>query len=443
MKGKVTRKQIYILIAVCIIVSVCVYYYQTSRIITITDEDIAMAGGIGVTPQMFGAKGDGITNDTKAVQAAIDYASKNEKHKTVFIPEGIYSVKDLRLKKNVNLIGTGEKSVLLADPSSKTWGGILHCINLDSFSIEGITFDGNKPIVPGSGKEGTVNIWIDTCTDVNIKNCIFQNNWYLGICIKSSNNIIVEDSQFINLDCGILTAREPSSNLVIHNNYFDGAEYSEPVSIYGMAKGYHENITITDNVIKNHTKGSGILVRAAKNVTIKNNTIENCSSGIYLSSVSYNNEEFGVYDTVIEDNIIKNTVCEGILIKNINNSKIINNTIIDAGTFSIYSHYINQTEIASNSIQYSSVLNLSPDMPFVGFSMTLNGITNSRVSNNSISIQDKNLNVYRSPISIGSGIVKSSNNYFENNTLDVDVGSVYREDTLNSVNNTFAYINEQ
>lgn len=437
-KDKVTKKQIYILLVVCIALTVLIYYQQKSRIVTITDDEIAMAGGIGVTPQMFGAKGDGKNNDTKAVQSAIDFASKSDKYRTVFIPEGIYSVKDLRLKKNVNLLGTGEKSVLLADPSSKTWSGILHCINLDSFTIEGITFDGNKPIVPGSGKEGTVNIWIDTCKNVNISNCIFQNNWYLGICIKNSNTITVEKNKFLNLDCGILTAREPSSNLIINENLFDGAEYSEPISIYGMAKGYHENITITNNVIKNHTKGSGILLRAARYVTIKNNNIENCCTGIYLSSITYNNEEYGVYDTTIEDNIIKNTVCEGILIKNVNNSKILNNTIINAGTFSFYSQFINETEINSNNIIYSSVSNLSPDMPYIGFSMTLNGIVNSNVSNNNISIEDKALNTNRSPISIGSGKVKSNNNFFEDNNLDVEVTSVYREDILNSSNNTFA-----
>ena len=57
------------------------------------------------------------------------------------------------------------------------------------------------------------------------------------------------------MDCGVLTADLPSSNILINDNYFDGAEWSEPVSIYAMKAGYHENVTITNNVIKNHIGG--------------------------------------------------------------------------------------------------------------------------------------------------------------------------------------------
>ena len=63
--------------------------------ILILDDDIAMSGIMGLTPQLFGAKGDGTTNDTKAVQKAIDYASKNGDYNVVFIPEGTYPVRNL------------------------------------------------------------------------------------------------------------------------------------------------------------------------------------------------------------------------------------------------------------------------------------------------------------------------------------------------------------
>lgn len=50
--------------------------------------DLGVLFGMGnfVTPQMFGAKGDGKTDDTAAIQAALDASS------FVFIPDGTYMI---------------------------------------------------------------------------------------------------------------------------------------------------------------------------------------------------------------------------------------------------------------------------------------------------------------------------------------------------------------
>ena len=109
MKKQNSKKQVIVIVLVLIILTASYFVYKNSTIIEITDEDVALSGGIGVTPQMFGAKGDGITDDSKAVQSAIDYAAKNHKFNTVYIPEGVYSVKNLKLKQNVKLHGRWRK----------------------------------------------------------------------------------------------------------------------------------------------------------------------------------------------------------------------------------------------------------------------------------------------------------------------------------------------
>jgi len=434
-KQQTIKKLVVIFLIVSVTIGGYIYYYN-SRLIDIIDEEIAMSGSIGVTPQMFGAKGDGKTNDTRAVQAAIDYASKSDKNNIVFIPEGIYSVIRLKLKKNVQLIGSGEKSILLADPSAKTWNGILACHDLNSVNIREITFDGNKPIVEGNHEEGTVNIWITNCNDVNISNCVFQNNWYLGICLQNSNNITIENNKFINLDCGIITTDKPSSNILIKGNYFDGAEWSEPVSIYGLKEGYHNNITIIDNVMKNHTKGSGILLRAVKSVLVKNNTIDNCGTGIYCSFSEYNGTKYGVYDATIEDNIITNSVYEGILLKNINDSTVQNNIVENSKSYGLLTLYVDKTTISNNTF----IEDLSYEKSFHGFAMTIAGMENSIVSNNIIDIKGE-INKYRSPIYLGtvSGSKSlSHNNTFSDNKITSDVINIYREDANYVQNNIYA-----
>src|SRR5688572_23705422 len=52
----------------------------------------------------FGAKGDGITDDTEAIQAAIDFAGRGG---TIQIPRGTYMIRGLKIRNNGTTI-TGE-----------------------------------------------------------------------------------------------------------------------------------------------------------------------------------------------------------------------------------------------------------------------------------------------------------------------------------------------
>ena len=63
-----------------------------------------------VTPQMFGAVGDGVTDDTEAFQNAID--SQNP----IYIPKGIYKITQLNLLANTVIYGSGRyNSVIDSD----------------------------------------------------------------------------------------------------------------------------------------------------------------------------------------------------------------------------------------------------------------------------------------------------------------------------------------
>ena len=60
---------------------------------------------MSVSVRDFGAKGDGVTDDSHAIQSAIDSLSNGG---TVFLPEGIYLLRSsIKLRHGVNLVGAG------------------------------------------------------------------------------------------------------------------------------------------------------------------------------------------------------------------------------------------------------------------------------------------------------------------------------------------------
>lgn len=58
-----------------------------------------------ITPQMFGAKGDGVTDDTKAIQEAIVFCENSKR--LLYIPSGVYIVSDtLIISKSIAILGS-------------------------------------------------------------------------------------------------------------------------------------------------------------------------------------------------------------------------------------------------------------------------------------------------------------------------------------------------
>jgi hypothetical protein len=100
-----------------------------------------------INPRQLGAKGDGKTDDTKAIQSAIDQAAA--RGGSVFVPPGAYLTAELHLRPNVALIGIpawdyhrGGGSVLrLTDPAASC---LLNITGAFGATIEGVSLDGGK-----------------------------------------------------------------------------------------------------------------------------------------------------------------------------------------------------------------------------------------------------------------------------------------------------------
>jgi len=95
----------------------------------------------------FGAAGDGKTDDTAALQRAID--ASGEKSGGVFLPPGVYLSGELHLRPGIALIGIpawnysfGGGSILrLADPHAR---GLLNLTDARGATLDGLALDGRK-----------------------------------------------------------------------------------------------------------------------------------------------------------------------------------------------------------------------------------------------------------------------------------------------------------
>jgi hypothetical protein len=105
----------------------------------------------------FGAKGDGKTDDTKAIQAAIEAAARGG---AVFVPPGEYLSSELKLRPQVSLIGVpawsfrspGGSVIRLNDANAAC---LLNITGAIGASIDGLSFEGD-----GLGKN-THGIFLD------------------------------------------------------------------------------------------------------------------------------------------------------------------------------------------------------------------------------------------------------------------------------------------
>lgn len=98
--------------------------------------------GINIKSKRFGAKGDGISDDSSAIQNAIDYA-----HSIgggfVLIPLGVYAIsKTIKLKSNVRLMGQGRKSIIKSISSITLIS--LYDDNTYKTGISDVYLDGNE-----------------------------------------------------------------------------------------------------------------------------------------------------------------------------------------------------------------------------------------------------------------------------------------------------------
>jgi len=182
-----------------------------------------------VSIQDFGAVGDGVTDDTAEIQAAIDAVSAAGGG-TVLVPTGTFMVNMLTLgiflKDNVQVVGTGTGSVLKGIPIAGT-SNFVYVVSIATCSNAGISnclIDASRP--PGEFDERQ---WHGIRLEGDTSNILIENN-----VIKECKG----DGMWIVLNPGFSV---PPTKALIRGNRISNVNRQDIALVQGT------DITLTDN----------------------------------------------------------------------------------------------------------------------------------------------------------------------------------------------------
>lgn len=392
-----------------------------------------------VNVQDYGATGDGVTNDTAAVQAAIDAVVAGG---TLYFPSGIYLV-DVNTQSCTLTDGTDvSKCALLIDTAMRVTGDagaqlkakegasaatdnyIVSCtanvifdniyfngdrsnvtssygiqLNASESTVQNCVFndfDGSPVVAQGTGPSGMID-------RIDVSGNSFENNGntiFLAWVdrFKLNNNTIYNASEGFDLD-------KYCKNGQINGNSFEtfrGTGADAAIEINGG-----DSITVANNSIRNFKDG---IILNAKNtggadyystgITVTGNTVEN-STGYGLTVGAQLSGLESLRDSTIVGNVFKNCTIDGANLRGKNvifsNNALVNNTrgglLVSNGTRLVisgnvitdnsqYGIQVESASIAQITVTSNIIADNNSDTGYNGIQMS--DVTSASVSNNTI-----------------------------------------------------------
>lgn len=229
-----------------------------------------------VTPEMFGAAGDGITDDSAAIEAASAYAP-------VYCGDHTYLIDD-----DVTLVHG-----LIGGTFNMTLDKRFSAVNSDFIEFKGCVFYSTE--LPGSDSRGQFQLYLSNCNGARVTHCHFKRG-VSGLYIDRSKNVMVDHNLFTNYpQLGLEAGGNGYGVLLVQceyvdidsNHFRDVARHAVYIShdIDGSST-YNKHIRVRNNSfiwtanVYGATSGFEvpINVRPAINVIIENNYFENVMS---------------------------------------------------------------------------------------------------------------------------------------------------------------------
>jgi hypothetical protein len=249
-----------------------------------------------ITSKSFGAKGNGVTDDTEALQNAIN-ASEG---KILIIPktDNYYLITaELTGVSNIIILSNG---ATIKSGTTRIANSYISFENKTNILVRGLNFDMNQPNLPVytvddyNSTEHQFNIALTfvNCSNVNVERCSFTNLYNRSIwAYQCTGKIAIKDSDFSSpvqaqkLLADHIGIGSSTGTIEICNNTINNAPYSN--QDYGVAGIFMHNIggklTVCGNYMNyigrnnagGHRLGAIDFYQDVKNASVYDNVIEN------------------------------------------------------------------------------------------------------------------------------------------------------------------------
>lgn len=143
----------------------------------------------------FGAKGDGVTDDSSSIQLADNEAAAASKR--LYFPEGTYKAYGLLI--TTSWYAHGKAVVENVTPTANKYN-FVRMVGRTGLSLEGMTFDGGVSADPPVWNSSNYNsftgglaCYLYNSTDIRLVNCTFRNSVMSPLRIERCSRVIVEN----------------------------------------------------------------------------------------------------------------------------------------------------------------------------------------------------------------------------------------------------------
>jgi polygalacturonase len=172
------------------------------------------------------ARADGATDDSPAIQAAIDHAAEAGRG-TVFLPPGTCGVANVQLRPGVTLTGAGRDQTILraldTSPMIVMSGGTLRDLSVFGTPTEELSGDGWQ-ITTKPGRGGTASsshlIVVQDAVDPHIENVRVAESRYDCLYTRGSTGLRVSNSEFDRAGRNIVSMVGDDEDFVFYNCRF-------------------------------------------------------------------------------------------------------------------------------------------------------------------------------------------------------------------------------
>lgn len=231
----------------------------------------APGGGFGMDVTRFGVRANGIDDQSRAMQEAINAAAGSRV--PLFFPPGIYRAGDLVLPSGTHLVGIpGASRIVLGYGAS-----LAASSRAELIVLSGLTFDGASRPLPE--KRGLLTL--RNCRDFTMRDCAIHSVNGTALMLESTGGEISN-----NVFTGAVKAAVFSldaSGLAIRNNTIRNAG-NNGILIWRSEKG-DDGTIVSGNRIEeiaardggSGQNGNGVNIFRAANVIVSDNRIKNCA----------------------------------------------------------------------------------------------------------------------------------------------------------------------